>query len=103
MADIYKPTPSSPSIQVPGHAPLSCTDKSAPATAEPAAKLRKQKFFCCFFFFKYWCAHRVIQSVDVQNHRFGPLVVGAQEEVGLALAGGRRGLGLIGFVVPHRL
>lgn len=97
MADIYKPTPSSPSIQVPGHAPLSCTDKSAPATAEPAPKLRKQGFF------QYWCAHRVIQSVDVQNHCFGPLVVGAQEEVGLALAGGRRGLGLIGFVVPHRL
>lgn len=39
----------------------------------------------------------------MQHHRFGPLVVGAQEEVGLALAGGRRGLGLIGFVAPRRL
>lgn len=32
--------------------------------------------------------HRVIQAVDVQHHGLGPLVGGAQEEVGLASAGG---------------
>lgn len=45
----------------------------------------------------------VIQSIDVQHHSFGPLVVGAQEEVGLTLAGGSCCLGLFGLFFTGRL
>lgn len=47
--------------------------------------------------------YRVVQSVDVQHHSFGPLVVGAQEKVGFTLAGGSCCLGLFGFFFTCRL
>lgn len=39
--------------------------------------------------------YRIVQSIDVQHDSFGPLVVGAQEEMGFAPAGGSSCLGLL--------
>lgn len=41
--------------------------------------------------------YRVIQSINVQHHSFGPLVVGAQEELGFTPAGGSSCLRLFGL------
>lgn len=96
-------TPALPVCPSGGRAVLSCSDKTALASAEVVHGSVNNVFgFVCFFYW-YLCAHRVIQSVDVQDHRFGPLVVGAQEEVSLALAGRRCSLGLLRLLVSCRL
>lgn len=41
--------------------------------------------------------YRVIQTINVQNYGFGPLVVGAEEELGFTSAGGSSSLGLLSF------
>ena len=48
-------------------------------------------------------AYRVVQPVDVQHHRLGPLVGGAQEELGLPPAGRRRCLRLLRLLLARRL
>lgn len=45
----------------------------------------------------YENTYRVIQSVNVQYNSFGPLVVGAQEEMGFTLAGCSCCLSLFGL------
>lgn len=47
--------------------------------------------------------YRVIQSIDVQHHRFGPFVAGAQKEMSLTLAGGGLPFGSLGFFITSRL
>lgn len=59
---------------------------------------------CCVkSWMRYVNTYRVIQSIDVQHHSLGPLVVGAQEEVGFTLAGGSCCLGLLGLFFTSRL
>lgn len=41
--------------------------------------------------------HRVIEPIDVQDHRFGPLVVGTQEELSFPAAGRSCCFGLFGL------
>lgn len=47
--------------------------------------------------------YRVVQSIDVQHHSFGPFVAGAQKEVSFTLAGGGVAFGARGFFVTSRL
>lgn len=47
--------------------------------------------------------YRIIQSIDVQHHRFGPFVAGAQKEMSFPLAGGGLPFGSRGFFVTSRL
>lgn len=48
-------------------------------------------------------AYRVIQSIDVQHHRFGPFVAGAQKEMSFTLAGGGLPFRSLSFFIAGRL
>lgn len=105
MADIYHLTL---------HPPVLCqTDAFKPFWRRRQARRpnmrmwsRESKVWCENGEGETWAGggtYGVIQSIDVQHHRFGPFVAGAQKEMSFTLAGGRLPFRSLGFFIAGRL